>query len=126
MGRWIKSSKHVFTPGGDPLWKCSECYRGEHVYGIESCESKEYCPDCGSRNLYPWEMICKNCKYFHKLKYGFETGKGFKESSCCIALTRIDEDIDDYKSFVVETNENSRCEMFFERGVKNRKENNIS
>ena len=58
---------------------------------------------------------CANCKYFHRLKYGFEVGKGFKESSCCIALTRLDEDIDGYDSFVVETTGNNMCEMFTER-----------
>lgn len=57
---------------------------------------------------------CKNCKYWHKLKYGFEKGKGFKESSCCIALTRVGEDIDDYESFVIEAGENDMCEMFTE------------
>lgn len=58
---------------------------------------------------------CKNCKYWHKLKYGFKTEKGFTESSCCIALTRLDENIDDYDSFVIETTENDMCEMFTER-----------
>lgn len=33
-GRWIQVSG-FFTPGGDPLWKCSECGKGRHVYGIE-------------------------------------------------------------------------------------------
>ena len=61
--------------------------------------------------------ICKNCKFFHRLKYGFEVGKGFEDSSCCIALTRLDKDIDGYNSFVVETTENDRCEMFIEREV---------
>lgn len=62
--------------------------------------------------------ICKNCKFFHRLKYGFELGKGFKESSCCIVLTRFSEpcaDMDDYDSFVVEVTENDRCEMFTEK-----------
>lgn len=55
---------------------------------------------------------CMNCKYFHKLKYGFEVDKGYKESSCCIALTRLYEDIDGYNSFVVECDEDDCCEMF--------------
>ena len=112
--KWIKSSKCVMTPGGDPLWVCGNCGCGEHVYGIENVnEFKRYCPDCGSCNLYPWEELkCKNCKYWHKLKYGFKTGKGFKESSCCIALTRLDEDVDTYESFVIETAEDDMCEMF--------------
>jgi len=61
---------------------------------------------------------CTNCKYFHRLKYGFEVGTGFKESSCCIAFTRLcdlRDSIDDYDSFVVECEENDRCEMFTER-----------
>ena len=60
------------------------------------------------------EGRCENCKYWHKLKYEFKTGDGFKESSCCIALTRLDEDIDEYDSFVVETNADDMCEMFTE------------
>ena len=63
-----------------------------------------------------WEIEkCKNCKYYHELKYGFEQFKGFKTSSCCIALTRCDEDVDSYNSFVIETSENSVCEMFTEK-----------
>lgn len=58
---------------------------------------------------------CKKCKYFHKLKYGFKQFQGFKISSCCIALTRCDEDVDNYDSFVIETDENGMCEMFTER-----------
>lgn len=117
INKWIKSSKCVVTPGGDPLWECGNCGCGEHVCGIENTnESKRYCPDCGSYNLYPWEEknlgTCKNCKYWHKLKYGFKTGKGFKESSCCIALIKLDENVDDYDSFVIETTENDMCEMF--------------
>ena len=33
-GRWIKV-RGFFTPGGDPVWQCSECGKGRHVYGIE-------------------------------------------------------------------------------------------
>lgn len=60
------------------------------------------------------EMKCGNCKFFHKLEYGFETGKGFKESSCCIALTRMYGSADRYDSMVVETTENEMCEMWTE------------
>ncbi len=62
-----------------------------------------------------YEMKCGNCKFFHKLEYGFETGKGFKESSCCIALTRQSESPDDYGAFLVETDADGTCEMFCER-----------
>lgn len=34
-GKWVKVSGY-FTPGGDPVWKCSECGKGMHVYGIEA------------------------------------------------------------------------------------------
>lgn len=62
------------------------------------------------------EARCENCKYWHRLKYGFKTGDGFKESSCCIAWTRLDKGIDEYDSFVVETNADDMCEMFHEKG----------
>jgi hypothetical protein len=60
-------------------------------------------------------MNCGNCIFFHKLKYDFEVEKGFKESSCCIALTRLDEKKDNYECFVIETTEEDMCEMFVER-----------
>lgn len=53
---WEESKKHVFTPGGDPLWVCSKCGKGEHVYGIENNDYKEECPDCHSKMKYPWEI----------------------------------------------------------------------
>lgn len=34
IGRWVKVGGFV-TPGGDPVWQCSECGKGRHVYGIE-------------------------------------------------------------------------------------------
>ena len=34
-GRWIKANGSWATPGGDPVWECSECGKGRHVYGIE-------------------------------------------------------------------------------------------
>lgn len=64
---------------------------------------------------------CKNCKFFHKLKIANRDQNKFdlfEITSCCIALTRVNDskdDCDDYNSFVIETNENSRCEMFTER-----------
>ena len=33
-GHWVKVSGFV-TPGGDPVWECSECGKGRHVHGIE-------------------------------------------------------------------------------------------
>lgn len=54
-GKWVKL--HGFaTPGGDPVWCCSECGMGVHVYGIEystyNCDVSEgqwvACPNCGA------------------------------------------------------------------------------
>lgn len=46
--RWIQDDSQTwFTPGGDPVWKCSNCGGGRHVYGIESTEeARIICPDC--------------------------------------------------------------------------------
>ena len=63
------------------------------------------------------ERRCGNCKFFHKLEYGFETGKVLKESSCCIVFTRMYgmyESPNSYDSPVVETTENEMCEMWTE------------
>jgi len=57
-------------------------------------------------------MKCEDCKYFHRLKHNFKQFKGFEESSCCIALTREGEDIDDYDVFVIEASKNDKCELF--------------
>lgn len=57
-GKWIKVSGYA-TPSGDPVWCCSECGKGVHVYGIEH---KSYgadiadhqwvaCPNCGTRMI---------------------------------------------------------------------------
>ena len=54
-GKWI--TVHGFcTPGGDPVWACSECGKGVHVYGIEhnsyGCDVSDgrwkACPNCGA------------------------------------------------------------------------------
>lgn len=44
------------TPGGDPVWMCSECGEGMHVYGIEhgsyGSDIADHqwvaCPNCGA------------------------------------------------------------------------------
>lgn len=55
-GHWVKVGGY-FTPGGDPVWKCSECGKGMHVYGIEEISyNRNYtdghqwvaCPNCGA------------------------------------------------------------------------------
>ena len=54
-GKWIRV--HGFaTPGGDPVWCCSECGKGVHVYGIEhgtygadiSDGQWKACPNCSA------------------------------------------------------------------------------
>lgn len=54
-GHWVKVSGYI-TPGGDPLWKCSECGKGLHLYGVEHgsygsdvADSQWVaCPNCGA------------------------------------------------------------------------------
>lgn len=55
VGEWVKV--HGFaTPGGDPVWKCSNCGKGVHVYGIEhgtygaDIADNQWvaCPNCGA------------------------------------------------------------------------------
>lgn len=56
-GRWIKAKGSWFTPGGDPVWECSECGKGRHVYGIEhgtygsdvAAHQWVACPNCGAK-----------------------------------------------------------------------------
>ena len=56
-GRWIKAKGSWCTPGGDPVWECSECGKGMHVYGIEhgtygsDVADGQWvaCPNCGAR-----------------------------------------------------------------------------
>ena len=58
---------------------------------------------------------CSKFKYYHKHKHSFKQGMGFTETACCIVLTRCDEDVDDFDSFVVEVEPDDLCEMFTER-----------
>ena len=56
-GRWIKAKGSWVTPGGDPVWECSECGKGRHVYGIEhgtygsdvAAHQWVACPNCGAK-----------------------------------------------------------------------------
>ena len=51
--RWMKV--HGFcTPGGDPVWECSGCGKGRHVYGIEAPTYQ------GDVSDYQW-VACPNC-----------------------------------------------------------------
>lgn len=48
---WIidENKKGYFTLGGDPIWCCSNCGGGSHVFGVESTESQsKICKDCGA------------------------------------------------------------------------------
>ena len=55
-GRWIKARGNWCSPGGDPVWECSECGKGVHVYGIEhgtygsDIADGQWvsCPNCGA------------------------------------------------------------------------------
>lgn len=55
-GKWIKARGSWCTPGGDPVWECSECGKGMHVYGIEhgtygsDVADGQWvaCPNCGA------------------------------------------------------------------------------
>ena len=55
-GKWIKARGSWCTPGGDPVWECSECGKGRHVYGVEHGSYGRdvadgqwvSCPNCGA------------------------------------------------------------------------------
>lgn len=56
QGEWVRKSGYV-TPGGDPVWVCSKCGKGMHVYGVEhDSYGKDVsdgqwvaCPNCGAK-----------------------------------------------------------------------------
>lgn len=55
-GWWVRVHGYC-TPGGDPVWACSECGKGVHVYGIEhgtygaDIADGQWvaCPNCGAK-----------------------------------------------------------------------------
>ena len=55
-GKWVKARGGWCTPGGDPVWECSLCGKGVHVYGIEhgtygsDIADGQWvsCPNCGA------------------------------------------------------------------------------
>ncbi len=57
-GKWVKVNGYA-TPGGDPVWKCSKCGKGRHIFGIEhgsyGTDVADHqwvaCPNCGARML---------------------------------------------------------------------------
>lgn len=54
--RWIVVHGYC-TPGGDPVWACSKCGKGLHVFGIEHStygsdiadDQWVACPNCGAK-----------------------------------------------------------------------------
>lgn len=52
-GKWVKVGGYA-TPGGDPVWRCSVCGKGQHVYGIEA---SSYAKDVADHQ---W-LSCPNC-----------------------------------------------------------------
>ena len=62
-GKWLKIGGYC-SPGGDPVWKCSECGKGIHVYGIEAnsyngdiTDGHQWiaCPNCGAKMEYKYK-----------------------------------------------------------------------
>lgn len=57
IGKWVKAVGDWCTPGGDPVWECSECGKGRHVYGVEASTYQHdvadgqwvACPNCGAK-----------------------------------------------------------------------------
>ena len=57
-GKWQKLHGYA-TPGGDPVWCCSECGKGIHVWGVEhgsyggdvADDQWAACPNCGALML---------------------------------------------------------------------------
>ena len=55
-GEWIKVEENVITAGGDPIWICSKCGKGKHVYGTHHRAYNNdisdlqwiACPNCGA------------------------------------------------------------------------------
>lgn len=62
-GEWVEV--HGFcTPGGDPVWQCSVCGKGRHVYGIEH---GTYAADVSD-----WQWVaCPNCGAVMETRNGF-------------------------------------------------------
>lgn len=55
-GEWVKVEENVITAGGDPIWICSKCGKGKHVYGTHHRAYNNdisdlqwiACPNCGA------------------------------------------------------------------------------
>jgi len=45
---WLPvNDPQLFTPGGDPLYRCPKCGKGVHCNGVEFPNRLDSCPDCG-------------------------------------------------------------------------------
>lgn len=56
MNIWKKVCGYA-TPGGDPVWQCPVCHKGEHVMGIETLQNyTNICKDCGAEVHYDFEI----------------------------------------------------------------------
>ena len=55
-GEWVKVEENVITAGGDPIWICSKCGKGKHIYGTHhrlynnDISDLQWiaCPNCGA------------------------------------------------------------------------------
>lgn len=48
-GVWVQvNDPCLFTPGGDPVYRCSLCGKGDHLNGIEFPQHLDKCPACGA------------------------------------------------------------------------------
>ena len=57
VGHWVEVPGYA-TPGGDPVWQCSKCGKGRHVYGIKhDLYRAAYRPDIADGQ---W-LSCPNC-----------------------------------------------------------------
>ncbi len=62
FGKWKKIPSGM-TPGGTPVYVCSECGGSEHLHGAEYPKRKMVCDFCGAINSYPWEKTIKEEQY---------------------------------------------------------------
>lgn len=55
QAEWIKDiSHHWATPGGDPVYICSACGGGRHIYGVEHNVPLRECPNCHRKMEYTY------------------------------------------------------------------------
>lgn len=47
--RWVEDNGAWFTPGGEPVYKCSNC-GCRKVFGVENGPKLKQCPNCGEKD----------------------------------------------------------------------------